>query len=223
MSESIWWVDNPWWERKSLPLGFITLSFRQLTTIAVSFAFAYIVSLPFQYPIAGFGFGGRASVFCLIFGVGYAISSRRIRMLPVELQAVYLIRTKGIGKLKETLRSHLFPVKNQSSSKAKPSPIRLEMLVEDFRNPIPLVVSDRVKSVPDDTRVLLMLDGEVRVDEAISPRNPRYMLAYVPLPQDIGERALTVKLANSEELLTSISLSLVGKSRDVSSSISKEE
>jgi hypothetical protein len=223
MSESIWWADNPWWERKSLPLGFITLSFRQLTTIAVSFAVAYIVSLPFQFPIAGFGFGGRASVFCLIFGVGYVISNRRIRMLPVELQAVYLIRTRGIGKLKETLRSHLSPGKNQSSSKARPSLIRLEMLVEDFRNPIPLVVTDRVKSAADETRVLLMLDGEVRVDEALSPRNPRYMLAYVPLPQDIGERTLTVKLANSKEPLASISLSLVGKSRDVSGLISKGE
>jgi len=222
-SDSIWWVDTPWWERKSLPLGFITLSFRQLTTITVSFVFAYIVSLPFQFPIAGFGFGGRASVFCLIFGVGYVISSRRIRMLPVELQAVYLIRTRGIGKLKEALRSRLSPGKNQISSKAEPSPIRLEMLVEDFRNPIPLVVADRVKSVPDDTRVLLMLDGEVRADEPVSPRNPRYMLAYVPLPKDIGERTLTVKLANSEEPLVSFSLSLVGKSRDVGSSISKEE
>ena len=223
MSESIWWADNPWWERKSLPLGFITLSFRQLTTIAVSFVFAYIVSLPFQFPIAGFGFGGRASVFCLIFGVGYVISSRRIRMIPVELQAVYLIRTRGIGKLKETLRSRLSPGKNQISSKAKPLPIRLEMLVEDFRNPIPLVVADRVKSVLNDTRVLLMLDGEVRADEPVYPRNPRYMLAYVPLPKDVGERTLTVKLANSEEPLVSFSLSLVGKSRDVSSSISNGE
>jgi hypothetical protein len=211
MSESIWWPDDPWYERKSLPLGFITLSFRQLATIAVSFVAAYVVSLPFQFPVAGFGFGGRASVFCLIFGIGYVISSRRIRMLPVELQAAYLIRTRGIGKLRTGLRSPLSQGKNQNLSQPKPFPNRLKMLVEDFRNPIPLVFTDRLKGVVNDTRVLLMLDGQVRVDEPVSPRNPRYRLAYVPLPQDVGEHTLTVRLENSSEPLTTVSLSLAGQ------------
>jgi len=223
MSESIWWADNPWWERKSLPLGFITLSFRQLATIAISFVAAYVVSLPFQFPIAGFGFGGRASVFCLIFGIGYLISSRRIRMLPVELQAVYLIRTRGIEKLKASFRSPLSPGKNQSSSLSKPSPIRLGMLVEDFRNPIPLVVSDRVNDISDGTKVLLLLDGEVRTEEPVSPRNSHYRLVYSPLPRDIGEHTLTVKLTGSAEPMTTISLSVAGKSQDINGSVPKKE
>lgn len=223
MSESIWWADNPWWERKSLPLGFITLSFRQLTTIAISFVAAYLVSIPFQFPIAGFGFGGRASVFCLIFGIGYVISSRRIRMLPVELQALYLIRTRGIGKLKASFRNPLSPGKNQGSSQPKPSPVRLEMLVEDFRNPIPLMVSDRVNDVSDSTKVLLLFDGEVRTEEPVSPRNSRYRLVYAPLPRDIGEHTLTVKLADSSQPLTTICLSLAGRSQDISGHVPKEE
>ena len=90
-----------------LPLGFITLSFRQLTTMMVSFLAAFLVSLPFEFPIAGVSFGGRAAVFCVVFGIGYMISSRRVRLLPVELQAVYFLRTKGVEKLRPNLRSLL--------------------------------------------------------------------------------------------------------------------
>ena len=194
-----------------------------MTTIATSFVAAYVVSLPFQFPIAGFGFGGRASVFCLIFGIGYVISSRRIRMLPVELQALYLIRSRGIGKLKASLRNPFSPSKNRSSSQPKPSQVRLKMLVEDFRDPTPLVVSDRLNGVSDGTKVLLLFDGEVRTEESISPSNLHYRLVYSPLPRDIGEHALTVNLVGTSQPLTTISLSLVGRSQGVGSSITKGE
>ena len=223
MSESIWWPDDPWYERKTLPLGFITLSFRQLTTIAISFVAAYVVSLPFQFPIAGFSFGGRASVFCLIFGIGYVISSRRVRMLPAELQALYLLRTRGVERLRSGIRNHLYQRKNQGSSEPNPSPIMLKMQVEDFRDPVPLVLYGRVKGLEGDARVLLLLDGRARADEPVSPLNPRYRFAYVPLPQDIGEHTLTVKLADSPEPLATIALSLAGRSRDTGSPTPKEE
>ena len=223
MSESTWWPDDPWYERKTLPLGFITLSFRQLTTIAISFVAAYVVSLPFQFPIAGFSFGGRASVFCLIFGIGYVISSRRVRMLPAELQALYLLRTRGVERLRSGIRSHLYPRKNQNSNNPSSSTIILKMQVEDFRDPVPLVLYGRVKGLEGDARVLLLLDGRARADEPVSPRNPRYRFVYVPLPQDIGEHTLTVKLADSPEPLATIALSLAGRSRDTGSPTPKEE
>src|ERR1700733_11264319 len=99
MSESIWWPDNPWWERKILPLGFVTLSFRQLTTTIIAFLAAFLVSLPFTFPIASVSFGGRAAVFSGVFGVGYVVSNRRVRLLPVELQGLYFLRTEGMKKL----------------------------------------------------------------------------------------------------------------------------
>src|ERR1700737_4103259 len=98
MSESIWWPDELWWERKVLPLGFIALSFRRLVTIMVAFLAAFLVSLPFAFPIAGVSFGGRATVFCVVFGVGYLISNMRVKLLPVELQALYFLRTDGMKK-----------------------------------------------------------------------------------------------------------------------------
>jgi len=223
MSESIWWPDDPWYERKTLPLGFITLSFRQLTTIAISFVAAYVVSLPFQFPIAGFSFGGRASVFCLIFGIGYVISSRRVRMLPAELQALYFLRTRGIERLGNGLRSHQYPRKNQGSNNPSSSPNLLKIQVEDFRDPVPLVLSGRVKGLEGDARVHLLLDGRARADEPVTPRNPHYRFAYVPLPQDIGEHTLAVKLGDSPEPLTTIALSLAGRSRDAGSQTPKEE
>ena len=104
MSESIWWPDESWWERKVLPLGFVTLSFRQLATMMIAFLAAFLVSLPFTFPIAGVSFGGRAAVFCGVFGVGYVVSNRRVRLLPVELQALYFLRTDGMKKLGRGLR-----------------------------------------------------------------------------------------------------------------------
>ena len=207
------------WERKSLPLGFITLSLRQLTTIAISFVAAFIVSLPFQFPIAGFSFGGRAGAFCMIFGVGYVVSSRRVRMLPVELQALYLLRTRGLGKLRLGVLNPLSSGKSKENLReTRQSPVVLEMLVEDFKNPIPLVVSDRVKNIPDETRVLLLLDDQVRAEEPVSPQRSHFSLAYVPLPQDIGKHTLTVKLADSSEPFTTFGLSLTGRT-----SIAKDE
>src|SRR5438128_9304561 len=105
MSESIWWLDEAWWERKILPLGFITLSFRELATVSLSFVAAFLASLPFQFPIAGVSFGGRATIFCLIFGTGCTVSSRRVKLLPVELQVLYLIRMAGIAKIRAILRN----------------------------------------------------------------------------------------------------------------------
>jgi hypothetical protein len=85
-------------------LGFVTFSVRQLATIIIAFLAAFTVSLPFTFPIAGVSFGGRAVVFCGVFGVGYVVSNRRVRLLPVELQALYFLRTDGIRKLGRGLR-----------------------------------------------------------------------------------------------------------------------
>jgi len=104
MSESLWWLDESWWERKVLPLGFIMLSFRQLATMSLAFLAAFLVSLPFAFPIAGLSFGGRAAVFCVVFGVGYTISNRRVKLVPVELQALYFLRTEGMKRVGEGLR-----------------------------------------------------------------------------------------------------------------------
>ena len=224
MSESIWWPDEAWYERKSLPLGFITLSFRQLATILLSFLAAFVVSLPFEFAIAGASFGGRAAVFCIVFGVGYMISSRRVKLLPVELQAFYFLRTEGMSKVRMKL-DRLFGSKKRGidapAEKRTPPSVVQEISVEDFKNPIPLTVSDAVKGIQKETRVLLFLDEQVRGEDLVSPQRPRYRLTYVPLQEDVGKHLLTVRLDGSTEPLVSVDLLVQGRSAEVGESITR--
>jgi hypothetical protein len=221
MSESIWWPDEAWFERKVLPLGFITLSFRQLITMMVAFLVGFLVSLPFEFPIAGISFGGRAAVFCVVFGIGYMVSSRRVRLIPVELQAVYFLRTKGVEKLRANLRRLLGskrPEKDPVSESRQPTIVQ-EMVVDDFKNPVPLVVADRLNHVQKESRVLLLLDDQVRGEDSVSLQKPRYRLLYVPAPEDIGTHRLTVRLEGSPEPLVSVSLSLKGRGPEIGESV----
>ena len=223
MSDSIWWPDESWYERKVLPLGFITLSFRQLVTIMFSFLTAFLVSLPFEFAIAGVSFGGRAAVFCIVFGVGYMISSRRVKLLPIELQAFYYLRTEGMSKARMELDS-LFGTKKRvidvPTEKRLPPTVQ-EISVEDFKNPIPLTVSDAVKGVQKETRVMLFLDEQARGEDLVSPKRPRYRLTYIPLQDDVGKHRLTVRLDGSTEPLVSVDLLVQGKSAEVGESITR--
>jgi hypothetical protein len=223
VSESIWWLDEAWWERKSLPLGFITLSFRQLATMMLSFLAAFVVSLPFEFAIAGASFGGRAAVFCIVFGVGYMISSRRVKLLPVELQAFYVLRTKGISRVRMKLDQLFRSKKRAIESPAKTTPLSIiqEISVEDFKNPIPLTVSDAVKGIQKETRVMLFLDEQVRGEDRVSPLKPRYRLTYTPLQDDVGKHLLTVRPDGSTEPLVSVDLLVQGRSAEARESISR--
>jgi hypothetical protein len=223
VSDSIWWPDESWYERKALPLGFITLSFRQLVTIMVSFLMAFVISLPFEFAIAGASFGGRAAVFCVVFGVGYMISSRRVKLLPVELQALYYLRTEGMSKVQVRL-GLLFKSKKhgvESPARTTPPPIMQEISVEDFKNPVPLTVSDAVKGIQKETRVVLFLDEQARGEEFVSPQRPRYRLTYVPLQDDVGKHLLTVRLDGSTEPLVSVDLLVQGRSAEAEESITR--
>lgn len=202
MSESVWWSEEAWWEKKSLPLGFITLSFRQLVTLAVSFLVAYAVSLPFQFPIAGVTFGGRAAAFCFVLGVGYIISSRRVKLIPLELQALYVLRTKASERLGRIRRS-----KPSMQEVHQLIPVH-EIVVDDFKNPVPLVISEGVKGLEKETRMLLLFDGQSRGDDLVSPQKPRFRLTYLPLPADLGTHQVDVKLEGSSSSILSLSLSV---------------
>ncbi|HUH99843.1 MAG TPA: hypothetical protein VLY65_02260 [Nitrososphaerales archaeon] len=223
MSESIWWPDEAWWERKALPLGFVTLSFCQLATLVVAFLTAFLVSLPFAFPIAGVSFGGRAAVFCGVFGVGYVVSNRRVKLLPVELQALYFLRTDGVKRLRGSLRGLFGRKKLESDSppEARRPTVAQGITVEDFKNPVPFVISDRVDRVEGETRALLLVDDKLRVEDSVSPEKPRYRLVYLPVSEDVGTRRLEVKLEGSSESLLSIDLLLKGRIPEISESITK--
>jgi hypothetical protein len=223
MSESIWWADLPWWERKVLPLGFVTLSFRQLATMIIAFLAAFLVSLPFTFSIAGVSFGGRAGVFCGVFGVGYVVSNRRVKLLPVELQALYFLRTEGMKKLGRSLRrlTGREKLEDDSPPESEQPPTTQEIIVEDFKKPVPLVISNRVEGVQGETRALLLVDDKLREQDLVTPGKPRYRLVYVPVAEDLGSHRLEVKLEGSAQSLLSINLLLKGRTREISESITK--
>ena len=220
MSESIWWPEEAWWERKSLPLGFVTLSFRQLATMMLSFLAAFVVSLPFEFAIAGASFGGRAAVFCIAFGVGYMISSRRVKLLPIELQAFYFLRREGLAELKMKLSGPKKRAIDSPVETGRQSSLQ-EISVEDFKNPIPLIVSDALKGIQKETRVTLFLDEQARGEDLVSPQRPRYRLTYVPLQDDVGRHLLTVRLDGSTEPLVSVDLLVQGRSAEAGESIKR--
>jgi hypothetical protein len=223
MSESIWWADLPWWERKVLPLGFVTLSFRQLATMMIAFLAAFFVSLPFTFPVAGVSFGGRAAVFCAVFGVGYVVSNRRVKLLPVELQAIYFLRTDGMNELGRSLRrlAGRENPENDFLPGSEQSCVTQEIMVDDFKNPVPLVISDRVEGVQSETRALLLVDGAPREQDLVTLEKPRYRLVYVPVAGDLGSRRLDVKLEGSAKSLLMINLLLKGRTPETSESITK--
>jgi hypothetical protein len=204
-------------------LGFVTLSFRQLATMIIASLAAFLVSLPFTFPIAGVSFGGRAAVFCGVFGVGYVVSNRRVKLIPVELQGLYFLRTDGIRKLGRGLRRLVGreSLENDSPRKSELSPATQEITVDDFKNPVPLVISDRVEGVLNETRALLLVDDKPRQQDLVSPEKPRYRLAYVPLTEDLGSHRLEVKLEGSTQSLLSINLLLKGRTQEISESITQ--
>jgi len=222
-SDAIWWPDDPWWERKVLPLGFVTLSFRQLATMMIAFLAAFLLSLPFSFAIAGVGFGGRATIFCGVFGVGYVISNRRVKLLPVELQALYFLRTDGVKKLGRSLHRNVAGRKLERDS--PPEALRpaatQEIAVEDFKNAVPFVISDRVDGVQGETRALLLVDDKLRGEDLVSPEKPRYRLVYCPVPEDVGNHRLDVRLEGSSESLLSVNLLLKGRIPEISESITR--
>ena len=144
-------------------------------------------------------------------------------MLPVELQVFYYLRTEGVQKLQASLLTFSSPKKQEVSPRpeSEAQPIVTEIAVEDFKNPVPLIVSDRVKGVRTETRALLFLDDQLRGEDAISPQKPRYRLSYVPLPEDLGTHNLSVRLADSSEPLATVSLSIVGRASEIGESLAK--
>ena len=96
-----------------------------------------------------------------------------------------------------------------------------EISVEDFKNPVTLTVSDAVKGVQKETRVLLFLDEQVRGEDVVSTQRPRFRLTYVPLQDDIGKHLLTVRLDGATEPLVSIELVVQGRSMEVGESITR--
>jgi len=94
MSDVLWWREESWWERRSLPLFGFILAPRQLVALCstglLGFFFSNLLrdSLP-----------GRIGVFLFFLSIGFVFATKRVKMTPVELQLYYrFVRRQGFLK-----------------------------------------------------------------------------------------------------------------------------
>jgi hypothetical protein len=93
MSDVLWWREESWWERKSIPLFGFNLAPRQLLMLSFSglLGFAFSSALPKSSLFGGIG------VFLFFLSIGFVFATKRVKMAPVELQLYYrFVRRQGV-------------------------------------------------------------------------------------------------------------------------------
>jgi hypothetical protein len=96
MSDVLWWREESWWERKSLPLFGFNLAPRQLLMLS----FSGLLGFAFSSALLRSSLFGRTGVFLFFLSIGFVFATKRVKMAPVEFQLYYrFVRKRG------TLRS----------------------------------------------------------------------------------------------------------------------
>jgi hypothetical protein len=96
MSEVLWWPEQSWWERRSLPLLGFNLAPRQLFTLSFTGLLGYLLSSTASIFLRVSLFG-RIGIFLFFLSIGFVFASKRVKMAPVELQLYYrFVRKQGI-------------------------------------------------------------------------------------------------------------------------------
>ena len=93
MSDVLWWREESWWERRSLPLAGFNLAPRQLLMLSFSGLLGFFVSSM----LLRSSLYGRIAVFLFFLSIGFVFATKRVKMAPVELQLYYrFVRKQGI-------------------------------------------------------------------------------------------------------------------------------
>ena len=93
MSDVLWWREESWWERKSLPLLGFNLAPRQILALGSTGLLGFVLSST----LLGDSLFGRIGVFLFFLSIGFVFATKRVKMTPVELQLYYrFVRRKGV-------------------------------------------------------------------------------------------------------------------------------
>jgi hypothetical protein len=96
MSEVLWWPEESWWERRSLPLLGFNLAPRQLVILGAAGLFGFALSTTFS-ALLRVALFGRIGIFLFFLLIGFVFATKRVKMTPVELQLYYrFVRKQGI-------------------------------------------------------------------------------------------------------------------------------
>ena len=204
MSESTWWREELWWEKGLFQLGGSSISARQLGTLAVVCAFAFLASLPVGFSLDGISFAGRLTVFGLVVLAGYfGLVQRRVKAVPLELQLFFWV-TRGRTRA--------------AAKQAKPGTPRTseavvethQILVDDFKDPTPFSFTGTVRV--DTPRIIqLLVGGDARDEAAVTPENGSYRLIYRPQPKDLGVQEGILRLQGLAKPLSSFKVVVSAK------------
>lgn len=199
MSESIWWPDEYWWEKRSVPLGFVTLSPLGLLSLVVWGALALLVSLPFNFPVGGISFGGRALAFLVLMMVGLSFVRRRSKMVPVQMQLLYLLMTRSTAKKKSTAGA---AAEREAPKARAEEPYTLE--AESTTKLRPMTIVGRCRRTKLPRKASLYIDGVPRKDSEAytvpkSNTQSEYQIVFLPTVADIGVHDLEVRIEGEAE------------------------
>ena len=178
--DMIWWLKESKWEARGIPLFGFMFSVRQF----VIFGFFLIVGVLASIPFPGMIF--KLGVFGFLTLVGILMASIRVRMVPPELQLLYMFRNNNKGKAPAT------------SNKGKPEVLKEEAPQEMFADSgVPISFSGSAQ-VGATTKVVLVVDGIESASVNVSPANPRYRLLFSPGGYEVGTHELAIKVGSDE-------------------------
>lgn len=96
MSEVLWWPEESWWERRSLPLLGFNLAPRQFFMLSVAGLLGFFLSSAAS-ALLGVSPFGRIGIFLFFLSIGFVFATKRVKMAPVELQLYYrIVRKQGV-------------------------------------------------------------------------------------------------------------------------------
>ncbi|MDG6933087.1 MAG: hypothetical protein JRN68_00140 [Nitrososphaerota archaeon] len=197
MPEIIWWKNDSWYERKSIPVGGFNIAPREAFLLATGLAFGIIVAL--IVPATVFV---RAGVIASFVIVGGLLAIKPVKTVPIELQLLYRFRTYGKEVQKATGKK---PPKEAQITAKKSDQL---MVIDDWSNPTPLNFSGTVPKLRRELKVSLLVDGKVRMEDSVSSNKSSYRLMYVPKREDVGTRDIAIVLEGLKKPLKVVTLTV---------------
>ncbi len=197
MPEVIWWKNDSWYERKSIPLGGFAIAPREVFLLAIGGGFGVVVALLF--PVSIFIRLGILGAFFLVAGV---IAMKPVRTVPIELQLLYRLRFYG----KELQKAPVKKLPKEEHARIKKSDQLL--VIDNWSNPTPLTFSGTIPKLMRDLKVSLLVDGQTRMEDVVSKNKSSYRLVYVPKREDVGTRDLAIVIEGMKKPLKVMTLTV---------------
>jgi len=200
---AVWWRINSRLETNSIYLFGFHLSPRTLLLTILSLAVGAAISVPIPVLIYKAGVIG---VFAL---TGFMISSKRVKMTPLEFVVLY--RLTGYGT-----RANPAPAASPSKSEPEKDANKedVEMLpVEDFTDPTPYTVAGRLR-VGRPTKLTAFLDSKQLAEWIVTPSSSQYWFLYKPETKDIGTHDFVIRAEGMAEPIFQRSIAIFPQGKE---------